>query len=328
LISKGDGGVPEVAATRAAFWRPSHEERREILLPFFWGTLAKRGQVFGDPDRGAASRVTNGKKFSYPGYNEMFVGFADPGINSNGKIANPNINVLEYLNRQPAFSGRVAAFATWDVMEFVLNRQRSGLPLQVGWTEIDDPPLTPGQREINDLVRQLPRLWRGNAYDIITFRAAKEYLLKHHPRILYIGLGETDEWAHARRYDLYLEAAQRSDAYLRDLWDLLQSLPQYKDKTTLVLTTDHGRGSGRDWANHNATIIGAEYIWIAALGPDIPARGIRENTETTQSQIAATLATLAGINFNQAVPQAALPLRLERDHEWITPVSPAIKSQP
>jgi len=311
LISKADGGVPEIDALRDAFWRSSPEARREVLLPFFWGTLAKRGQVFGDPDRGAASRVTNGKKFSYPGYNEMFVGFADPGITSNNKIANPNINLLEYANRQPGFSGRVAGFATWDVMEFILNRQRSGLPLQVGWTEIDDSPLTTGQREVNELVRQLPRLWRGNAYDIITFRAAKEYLLKHQPRILYIGLGETDEWAHARRYDLYLEAANRSDAYLRELWELVQSLPQYKDKTALVVTTDHGRGLGRDWANHSATTVGAEFIWIAALGPGIPALGVRQNIETTQSQIAATLATLAGINFNEAIPQAAPPLRLK-----------------
>jgi phosphopentomutase len=160
-------------------------------------------------------------------------------------------------------------------------------------------------------VRQLPRQWRGNAYDIITFRAAKEYLQRHHPRILYIGLGETDEWAHARRYDLYLEAAQRSDTYLCELWDLLQSLPQYKDKTNLLLTTDHGRGLGRDWANHSATTVGAEFIWIAALGPDIPALSVRDNIETTQSQIAATIAALSGINFNQAVPQAALPLRFE-----------------
>jgi hypothetical protein len=310
LISKTDGGVPDIAATRTAFWRSSPEQRRETLLPFFWSTLSKRGQVFGNPDRGAASRVTNGRKFSYPGYNEMFVGFADPGINSNGKIANTNINVLEYANRQPTFNGKVAGFATWDVMEFVLNRERSGLPLQVGWTEIDDPPLTTGQREVNELVRQLPRLWRGNAYDIITYRAAKEYLLKHQPRILYVGLGETDEWAHARRYDLYLEAAQRSDAYLRELWDLLQSLPQYKDKTALVVTTDHGRGLGRDWANHSATTVGAEFIWIAAMGADVPALGVRENIESTQSQIAATLAKLVGIDFNQAVPQAATPLKL------------------
>src|SRR5262245_35868187 len=308
LLSKDLGGVPEVPALRAAFWRDSPEQRRQALLPFFWGTLAKQGQVFGDPSRGSASRVTNGKNFSYPGYNEMFAGFADGSITSNNKIPNANINVLEYVHRQPGFGGRVAGFATWDVMEFILNRERSRFPLQTGWTQIEDHPLTPGQQQVNEMVNRLPRLWRGNVYDLVTFQAAKEYLLKHQPRVLYIGLGETDEWAHARRYDLYLEAANHSDRYLQELWVLLQSLPQYKDKTALVVTTDHGRGQGRDWINHSAQTVGAEYIWIAALGQGVPALGVRENIETTQSQIAATLATLLEIDFNKAVPQAAQPI--------------------
>jgi hypothetical protein len=311
LLSKDLGGVPDVPALQSSFWRESPEQRRQTLLPFFWSTVARRGQVFGDPSHSAASRVTNGKKFSYPGYNEMFVGAADEAIASNNKVPNKNINVLEYIHRQPGFGGRVAGFATWDVMEFILNRERSGFPLQTGWTEIVDPPLTPTQQEVNEMVRQLPRLWRGNVFDVVTFRAAKEYLTRHQPRVLYIGLGETDEWAHARRYDLYLEAANRSDRYLLELWELLQSLPQYKDRTILVVTTDHGRGLGRDWTNHGAQTIGAEYIWIAVVGAGVPAGGIRKDVETTQSQIAATLAMCVGIDFNKPFPQAAPPLPLD-----------------
>jgi arylsulfatase A-like enzyme len=310
LLSKDLGGVPDIPSLQSAFWRDTAEDRRAVLLPFVWGTIARQGQVFGDPARGAASRVTNGKKFSYPGYNEMFVGFADDSIKSNDKVPNRNINVLEYVHRQPGFAGRVAGFATWDVMDFILNRERSGFPLQTGWTEIVDPPLTSDQELINAMVRQLPRLWRGNVFDVVTFRAAKEHVRKHHPRVLYIGLGETDEWAHARRYDLYLEAAHRSDRYLQELWEYLQTVPQYQDKTALVITTDHGRGLGRDWINHSAQTVGAEYIWIAAVGQGVPGLGVRTNVETTQSQIAATLARLLGIDFHQPFPQAASPLPL------------------
>jgi len=310
LLNKELGGVTDPAPLRKSMWRETPEQRRETLLPFVWGVLAKEGQLFGDPARQAAARVTNGKKFSYPGYNEMFVGFADDAINSNNKIPNPNVNVLEYVQRQPGFAGQVAAFATWDVMEFILNRERSGIPVQVGWTPLRDEPLTPGQRQVNEMVRELPRLWRGNTFDIITYQAAKEHLARHHPRVLYIGLGETDEWAHARRYDLYLEAAQRSDRYLQELWDLQQSLPQYRGQTTLVLTTDHGRGTGRDWTNHGADTVGAEYIWIGLLGRGVPALGVRAGVEATQSQIAATLATLVGVDYSTPFPQAATPLNL------------------
>lgn len=311
LINKESGGVPNVAELRAQFWRESPEARREALLPFMWGTVVKQGQVFGDHARQAPVRVTNGKKFSYPGYSEMFVGFADERIKSNDKILNPNINVLEYLNRRPAFAGQVAAFATWDVLEYILNQPRSGMLVQSGWSLLVDEPLTMRQQQVNDMVRELPRLWRNNSFDFLTQQAALEHLRKHRPRVLYIGLGETDEWAHARRYDLYLEAAHRADRYLHELWQLLESLPEYKGQTTLVVTTDHGRGvTPRDWISHGATIAEAEYIWIAALGPDVASLGVRENIACTQSQIAATLAALVGEDFSRVAPQVASPLNL------------------
>ena len=67
------------------FWRESAEARREVLLPFLWGTVARQGQIFGNPARQAAARSTNGLKFSYPGYSEMFCGLAYPKIDSNAK---------------------------------------------------------------------------------------------------------------------------------------------------------------------------------------------------------------------------------------------------
>jgi len=42
-------------------------------------------------------------------------------------------------------------------------------------------------------------------------------LARHRPRVLYPGLGETDDWAHDRRYDRVLEAHARSDEYLKQL---------------------------------------------------------------------------------------------------------------
>ena len=46
----------------------------------------------------------------------MFAGLADPGVDSNAKVPNPNLTVLEWLNRQPWFEERVAAFGSWDVL--------------------------------------------------------------------------------------------------------------------------------------------------------------------------------------------------------------------
>src|SRR5688572_5264252 len=81
---------------------------------------------------------------------------------------------------------------------------------------------------------------------------------------------------HGRRYDLYLDAANNSDRYLAELWQTLQKMPQYMGKTSLIVTTDHGRGDTRvDWTDHGKNVPLAEYIWIAVLGPDTPALGAR-----------------------------------------------------
>jgi hypothetical protein len=128
--------------------------------------------------------------------------------------------------------------------------------------------------------------------------------------VLFIGYGETDEWAHTGRYDLLLRAAHQFDKFVAQLWNTMQSMPSYHDQTTFIITTDHGRGGGLTaWKDHGTEQEGSENIWIGVLGPDTRPLGEREHTPTvTQSQIAATLAALLGKDYRDSVPQAAKPL--------------------
>jgi len=57
----GSGGEPE-----RRFWRDNANDRRSLLMPFMWATIAKQGQIFGDPSADSLSRLTNGLWFSYP----------------------------------------------------------------------------------------------------------------------------------------------------------------------------------------------------------------------------------------------------------------------
>ena len=309
LIAK-DAGVADIEGVKRRFWRESEIERREVLLPFVWKTIAKQGQIFGNPATNAAAKMENTHKFSYPGYSEMFCGFADDkGIDSNKKFPNPHVNVLEFLNRRPGFEKRVAAIATWDVFPSILNQERSGVYVHAGPGPIPGNSLSDREKLLNEMIADTVMLWPDNQLDVITMQVAREYLLKHKPRVLFIGLGETDEWGHGRRYDRYLHAANRADAFVSKLWDLLQSLPEYKDQTSLVLGCDHGRGSTiRDWTDHGAKVEGAEFVWSAVLGPDTPALGVRSDVNATLSQIAATLAVLVGEDFRATSPKSAAPL--------------------
>lgn len=303
-------GVSDPEALRKRFWRETPEARREALLPFLWGTIGRHGQLYGNQTKGSVARVTNGKNFSYPGYNELLTGAPDNRVDSNDKKPNPNVNVLEWLNATPSYHGRVSAFGSWDVFPYILNRERSGLSVNAGWELIAGKELTDRQQVLNNLMRELPRTWDNVRYDALTFGAAFEELRSQKPRVLYIAFGETDDFAHHGRYDSYLDAAHRSDAMIGRLWKALQADPEYRDTTSLVLTTDHGRGGPPDgWKSHGADVPGADHIWVAVLGPDTPPLGERSGIEdVTQSQVAATVAALLGEDFQATDSRIAPPI--------------------
>jgi hypothetical protein len=311
LMNRESGGVPDPGKLRASFWRETPEARRQVLMPFLWSVVARQGQLFGNQRSGSIAKVTNSFHFSYPGYSEMIVGYADPRIDSNAKRPNPNVTVFEWLHRKPAYQGRVAVFGAWDTVAWIVNRERCGFFVNVGYEPVTAGKITPRQELLNQLKVEMPQVWDGEPFDAITVRAAVEYLKANHPRALWLTLGETDEWAHEGRYDRYLDAARRTDGFLRTIWETTESLPQYRGKTTLIVVVDHGRGhTAQGWKSHGNRIPGSDDIWVAILGPNTPALGERASVPpVTQSQIAATLAAALGEDYCADVPTAAPPIR-------------------
>ncbi|HYG21790.1 MAG TPA: sulfatase-like hydrolase/transferase [Verrucomicrobiae bacterium] len=303
-------GVWDTNRLRSWFWRETTEERRQALMPFLWKTIGKRGQLYGNGNKGSVSIVTNGKNFTYPGFNEIFTGSPDDRIDKNEKRYNSNVSVLEWLHRKPAFAGRVVGFANWAVHPYVLNTQRSGIPV---WSGFDTNfPGEPGSRL--ELIQQLQKdtiqIWYEMTFDSFYFHAANEYMRDKQPRLVWLALSETDEWGHGGNYEHYLQAANNSDRYIGKLWDTVQSIAAYKDKTTFIITCDHGRGSGAEWKHHGAGVAGAEKTWLAVIGPDTRPLGERTNiAQVTHSQIAATLAALLGEDYHSAVPKSGPPIQ-------------------
>jgi hypothetical protein len=307
------GGVSEnaIKATRASALAATPSERRRKLMPFVWDEVARRGQIFGNRDRGSPMHVTNVEWFSYPGYNELLCGFADPMVVSNAPIPNRNTTVLEWLNARAAFAGRVAACTTWQIFPAILNVGRSRLPLWVSGQH--NPSLASRSAQFADIDRwmdDIPIKSGDEHYDAFAFRAALEMIDVVRPRVLYVALGEPDTNAHRRRYDAYLESITRCDRFVRQLWEKLQSMDEYRGRTTLIITPDHGRGrTPKDWTNHNKKTPGSDETWLAVLGPDTAARGERvDSPPIISAQIAATVAAMLGENWNAAEPRAGAPV--------------------
>jgi hypothetical protein len=311
LLNEENGGIwDKEADLRRDFWRDSPEARRQALFPFLWGTVAARGQIFGNQTKGSIAQVTNGLAFSYPGYNEMLSGHPDARIDSNEYGPNPNLTVFEWLNSLPDLHGQVSAFATWNTFKDIFNVERSHLPLHVGWDAPYTGKLSPREELMNRLYRTTTRFDDEDVYDSFVQVPLLDSFRTQHPRVLFVGYGETDNWAHQGRYDLVLHAAHDFDGFVKELWDRMQSMPAYRDKTTFIITCDHGRGSGKEqWKEHGVEEPGSENVWIAVMGPDTPALGERTQiSRVTQSQIAATLAALIGKDYPKAEPAAAAPI--------------------
>lgn len=329
--------VGNIEALKTRFWHPDIEERKKRLMPFLNYVIGKEGTLIGDRGNGSMMSLTNQQRFSYPGYNEIFTGQADDNINSNAKIQNPNITFLEWLNKQPTINNQIGIFSGWDVFPFIFNRERSGLFINAGFEQMSYPHMHPSEsdqnekisaqvEQMNQLQAQIPSPWEAVRHDAFTYGFAKTYLQTAKPKVLVINFGETDDFAHDGKYDAYLDSAKQTDDYLRDLWTTLQSMPEYKDNTNMIIITDHGRGSNaNDWQHHASKqavqkymkgltdfkegIIGSEHVWFAAIGPNIKSQGLlKTQGELTQSQFAATALALLGIEASQYDTEAAAHL--------------------
>jgi hypothetical protein len=287
------------------------EERREKLMPFLWGTFIPQGQIYGDRDAGSDASVTNGFNFSYPGYSETLTGHGDARIDSNDDKPNPNLTVLAWLSKQPGVQGKVAAFGAWHVIANVVNSANClSCMVNASYDPVAMSPMTKEMKILNDVKANSPRVWEDEPYDAPVFETAMEYIRVKKPRVVFLSLGETDDWAHAGNYGEYLEAAHRVDGYMKQLWDTLQSMPEYKGKTTMIFMVDHGRGSApQEWKSHGQKIPESKYIFMGFTGRGVPALGLQKNVApVTQSQAAATLAKYLGLDWNAEEKQAGAPV--------------------
>jgi hypothetical protein len=296
--------VKDTTKLKAQYWAETPQERRTRLMPFMWGTMAKRGLIIGNRKLGSYMRVKNIYKFSFPGYNEIFSGYPDIRINSNNYGDDPNKNIFDFLATQKEFANKIAAFATWDAFPKIINAHRNHVPVFINFKTTKQGTTSNGVTYDN-WQTTCPATEPWAMTDTMTYHFAKEYIHRNHPRFAFIGFDETDDYGHQGKYDAYLNTANMLDRFMQDLWNMLQNDPAYKDKTTLIITCDHGRGhAGRNfWHHHGPFVRDSHQIWLAAIGPDTPALGeISNGVHYTQKQIAATIARLFGQVYKEDHP--------------------------
>jgi Type I phosphodiesterase / nucleotide pyrophosphatase len=309
--STAEDGYSDIDVSRDRYWRRSAAERRLALMPFFWGTLAPKGVVLGNPELGSRVKVRNAIKWSSPGYTEIMTGAPQAEVVDNTLLRYPHRTIAEYIVAELHLEkSRVAQFGSWEGFKYAASSTDDAFVMNGAYDALPAALSTPDMDRLVALRMDIQGLWEESSNDVLTFRLAQSYLVQHKPRFLWLGLSQSDDWAHAARYDRLLDYLHLADRLLSELWASLQSDEFYRDRTTLILTTDHGRGRGPDdWAEHDETIPGSEDIWIAVIGPDTPATGeVGPSATVYQSDVAATIARLLQLDPADFNPQAGPPI--------------------
>lgn len=296
--------VKDTALLKQLYWDNDTNERRKMLMPFVWRTIARQGSLYGNRNYQNKVSVANSYRFSYAGYNELLTGYADPAIISNRKKWNTNEHLLDFLNSQPEYRNRVAAFASWNMFAYILNKQKSAVYMNSGYQPADHDSLSVTEQVNNAIQADAMDNTVSTRNDMLSFVTAKEYIRNKHPKVVYIGFGETDEYAHGGNYDGYLQSAHLFDEYLAQLWYFVNQDPFYKNNTSFIITTDHGRGERtKNWVRHGLFTTGSNSTWLMTIGPGFEARGELQNkAEIFNAQLAQTIAQLLGYYFEPAHP--------------------------
>ncbi len=300
----------EIAEVRARYPGATAEQRRAALMPNFWNLLAPQGQVFGNASYGNHVKVQNPVLWSSPGYVEMMTG-GPKEVSDNEARRYPWSTAMEVAKKQLGLDyHQVAQIGSWTGYSLAAASQDDAFLMVGTFDKVPAPFSTPELDKLAALRSEVMGLWSEGSDDVLTFRMAQNYLLTHQPRLLWIALVNSDDWAHADRYDRYLDYLHLVDGLIGELWQTVQSMDAYRDKTTLIITTDHGRGlQGTDWAEHDIGIPGSADIWLAVIGPATSNIGEVKTPETLyQGQVAATMLQYLGLDYRQLSPKVLPPV--------------------
>jgi hypothetical protein len=128
------------------------------------------------------------------------------------------------------------------------------------------------------------------ASDLIAWQNTRTALLTHRSRLTIANFANIDIEGHAIEWEKYIAAIQRADTLVSALWKVIQSDSILQNKTTMIVTNDHGRHTV-DFSGHGDGCEGCRHIMLMILGPDTP-KGTVDSTLTRQIDIAPTVGAM------------------------------------
>ncbi len=228
----------------------------------------------------------NGTTSTNPGHSAMCSGVYENIKNNGTELPGYPSVMQQWLKYTGAAKTKAWIVSSKDKLE-VLNNCK-----QVDWKDKFQPSADCGVSG------------NGSGYraDDVTISRVKNIMGQYAPNIIIINLKDVDSYGHANNWNAYINAIKTTDASIKEVWDHIQSLPAYKDKTTLIVSNDHGRhlDANGGFAEHGDSCNGCRHIEFFALGPDFKKNTTISTGNYEQIDIASTIAELLGVPLQYA----------------------------
>lgn len=139
--------------------------------------------------------------------------------------------------------------------------------------------------------------------DELSVYIAHQLMRELAPSLLWITLHDMDV-AHSGCFSLYLEGIRRSDRLCAEIWNTIQTEPEYEGKTSMFILPDFGRDSdtdagGNGFQHHRTGDALSRTTWMMALGPGIR-EGITVDRRIESIDLVPTLGALLGCSAQAA----------------------------
>ncbi len=197
----------------------------------------------------------NGFTFTCSGHQAMCTGVYED-INNNGTQYPTNPSIFQYwLKTTSEPKSKAWIVATKDKLEIL--------------SDCLDPLWNGKFRPSTDC--GVNGLFTGYREDSVTFNHLKTIVTNNQVRLAIVNFKQPDAAGHAGDSLAYLQGIRDTDKYIRDFWKMLQNDPKYKNKTTLIVTNDHGRhtaGHADGYISHGDLCEGCRHVEFFGLGPD------------------------------------------------------------
>jgi hypothetical protein len=222
---------------------------------------------------------------------------------SDGSLIAPGMGAQVILPKHLLASSLGASSAKSNGLEFLLQDNYEDL--------LFTPPAVQSDLHLAKLAEMLHLSFDDFVQHAKTLSSADElsvYVMRrlmrqYAPSLLWITLHDMDI-AHTGAYSLYLDGIRRTDRLCAEIWRMIESDPEYKGRTTMLILPDFGRdsdfsASGNGFQHHRTGDPLSRTTWMMALGPHI-----RQNTTVERPLDSLDLVPTLGAMRQFATPLA------------------------